>query len=303
MEQEKRMDKEKENITFSVKFRNYIKNLFDFSKYDKKTILFIILFAFLFIVSVGILFYNYFINSTFLYTIVIQYFVNPIFELGYLGILLFLLIMVLQAVLVPIPSEILIIAAGIIWGVLLGGIIGIAGSMVSAIIAYYIASKGGRPLAEKFVGETTLGTMDRLIQKYGTGFIIVARFLPFVAFDPVSYASGVLKVPPKKYMLGTLIGVIPRAFFYAWLGASLGIQPPVNINELNPEKFQQQADLFNTILLIILIVLALGFLFYYLTMKYLGKKKGNVNNSIDENTIDKKEIEKKNLKLDNNTTK
>jgi len=272
---EKEIENERKKKTLKTKFKDCLKNLFDFSNYDKKTIMFMIFFIFLIIVSLGFLYYNYFIDNTFLYLIVVVYFVNPIYELGFLGMLLYLGIMALQAIIVPIPSEILLMAAGMIWGVLLGGIMGIIGSMISAILAYYVGKKGGRPLAEKFVKKGILDTVDDLIKKYGTGFIIVSRLLPFIAFDPISYASGVLKIPPKKYILGTLIGLIPRSFFYAYLGASLGIKPPVDIEDLDPAQFEAQADLFNTVLLIIMLFLIIGFVSYYGLMKYLGKRREN----------------------------
>jgi len=270
---EKETENKKDKKSLKVRLKEYLKNLFDFSNYDKKTIMFMIFFIFLIIVSLGLLYYNYFVDNTFLYLIVVVYFVNPIYELGFLGMLLYLGIMALQAIIVPIPSEILLMAAGMIWGVLLGGIMGIIGSMISAILAYYVGKKGGRPLAEKFVKKSVLDTVDDLIKKYGTAFIIISRFLPFIAFDPISYASGVLKIPPKKYILGTLVGLIPRAFFYAYLGASLGIKPPVNVDKMDPAQFEAQVDLFNMVFLIIMLFLILGFVGYYGLMKYLGKKR------------------------------
>jgi uncharacterized membrane protein YdjX (TVP38/TMEM64 family) len=270
---EKKAENNKKKKSLEVRLKASFKNLFDFSNYDKKTIMFMIFFIFLIIISLGLLYYNYFVDNTFLYLIVVVYFVNPIYELGFLGMLLYLGIMALQAIIVPIPSEILLMASGMIWGVLLGGIMGIIGSMISAILAYYVGKKGGRPLAEKFVKKSVLDTVDDLIKKYGTGFIIISRFLPFIAFDPISYASGVLKIPPKKYILGTLVGLIPRAFFYAYLGASLGIKPPVNIDKMDPAQFGAQVDLFNTVFLIIMLFLIIGFVGYYGLMKYLGKKR------------------------------
>ena len=124
----------------------------------------------------------------------------------------------------------------------MGGIMGVIGSMAAAIVCYYVSKRGGRPVAEKFVGESALNMADDLIQKYGTGAIVVARFLPFVAFDPISYASGLVDMDVKKYSLGTFLGSIPRAFFYSWLGASLGIRPPIDFDEL---PFEQALRFFN----------------------------------------------------------
>ena len=270
----------KNNDSFSFKLKKYIKNLFNFSQYSFKTILYIILFVALVVVSLGLLWYIYFGGGeTLLLTLVVEWFVNPIIRLGLFGILLFLLIMAIQGLLVPIPSEIVLIAAGIIWGVIIGGIMGIIGSMAAAILCFYISKRGGRPLAEKFVGKSGIDMADDFIYRYGMGAIIIARFLPFVAFDPISYASGLVDIDVKKYSLGTFIGSIPRAFFYSWLGASftVGITFPVSLIDLPTEQVEVLSVNFNNVLLIVLGVLVIMFIAYYLTSKHYEKKKSQKN--------------------------
>jgi len=263
-----------ERKSFSDKLKNYFRNLLDFSQYDKKTIAYIIIFVAIMVVSVYTAYYIFFVDQTFLYRIVVEWIVNPIYILGFFGIFLFLLIMTLQGIIAPIPSEVVLIATGMIYGIFIGGIMGIIGSVTAGVFCFFLSRKGGRPIAEKFVGQNALLLIDELIHKYGSGIIVVARFLPFIPFDPVSYASGLVDMNPKKYTIATFLGSIPRAFFYAYLGASLGIQPPVNISDLDPVQFANQAALFNTILLVIGIVLIAGFGLYYIYSLYWQKKKG-----------------------------
>ena len=255
---------------FSVKLKNYLKNLFDFSQLDKKTILYIVFFLVLIALSLFLLYYIYFVDNTILYRFVVVWFVNPVFRLGVAGVFLFVAIMGVQGLLVPLPSELILLAAGMIWGIFLGGIMGVIGSMAAGLLCYYVSKLGGRPLAEKIVGEKALHMADSFIGKYGTGAIIVARFLPFVAFDPISYASGIVDLDVKKYSLGTLIGSIPRAFFYSFLGASFGITPPINIEDL--PDINAQSAFFNNVLLIILAVLILMFVIYYIVARNYEKK-------------------------------
>jgi uncharacterized membrane protein YdjX (TVP38/TMEM64 family) len=256
----------------SRRINNYVKNLLDFSQYDKKTIIYIIIFAFLIIVSLSLLFYVYFIDNTILYRIVVEWFVNPIFRLGIFGVILFIGIMALQGLIVPLPSELVLLASGMIWGIVLGGFMGVIGSMAAALLCFYVSRKGGRPLAEKFIGEKAINLADGFIHKYGMWAILIARFLPFVAFDPISYAAGLVDMDVKKYSLGTLIGSFPRAFLYSWLGASLGLNPPINLVDLDLSIINAQSQVFNTILLVILGVLVLMFITYYLFARYLSKK-------------------------------
>jgi len=263
--------------TFSFKLKSYFKNLLHFSQYSKKTLVYIFIFIALIVLSFFLLYYNYFVDSQFLYRLVINWFVNPVSELGFLGILLFILIMAFQGLLVPIPSELVLLATGMIWGVFGGGIFGIIGSMAAAILCFYVSKKGGRPIAEKLVGKSAINMADHFIHKYGMSAIIIARFLPFVAFDPVSYASGLVDMDIKKYSIGSLIGSIPRAFFYSWLGSALiisyGIEPPINLEELPFAVIDSLSSTFNIILLIILGILVLMFVLYYIIGKLYEKKR------------------------------
>lgn len=264
-----------EKESFMSKIKGYIKNLLDFSHYDKKTILFIALFIILVILSVALLIYNYFIDNTLIFKIVAEWFVNPVYELQLIGILLFIGIMAIQGLIVPIPSEVVLLATGMIWGWFFGGIFGIIGSMAAGLLCFYISRKGGRPLVEKFVGARTLDFADELIKKYGMKAIIISRFIPFISFDVISYASGLVEIDVKKYSLGTFIGSIFRAFFYSVWGALLGFIPPIDINDV--ELLEAQADLFNGVLLIVLLVLVLMVVGYYFTSKYFEKKKSKEN--------------------------
>ena len=178
MDEENNKFQRTENKTFSAKFKEYLKNLINFSNYDAKTLSYMIFFMILIIISLYLVYYIYFVDQTFLYRLVVEWFVNPIFLLGIIGIFLFIGIMALQGLIMPIPSEIVLLAAGMIWGFFVGGIMGIIGSMTAGTLCYYVSKKGGRPWAEKFVGESALTMADDLIEKYGTGAIIIARFLP-----------------------------------------------------------------------------------------------------------------------------
>ncbi|MFX1386841.1 MAG: TVP38/TMEM64 family protein [Promethearchaeota archaeon] len=257
-----------EKSHFSIKLKHYFKDLLDFSQYGTKTIIFIIIFVAIAAISIFLVIYNYFVDPTFLYLLVVNFFVNPIQNLGILGIFFFIGVMALQGLIIPIPSEGVLLATGFIWDFWFGGFMGIIGSLAAGVLCFYISRKGGRPLAEKLVGEKALNLADNFIEKYGIWAILISRMAPVIAFDPISYASGLVEMDAKKYTLGTLIGAIPRAFFFAWLGSLFGIDPS------NP-NIEAQSALFNIIFLIIVAVLGTIFIVYYLLGRYWEKKRTN----------------------------
>ncbi|KKK41191.1 hypothetical protein LCGC14_0973120 [marine sediment metagenome] len=273
---EESISADEENQTFSKKLKKYLKNLTDFSQYSAKTILYIIIFVVLIIASLILLYIIFFVDETFLYRFVIEFFVNPVYNLGIFGIFLFVLIMAIQGLIVPLPSEIVLLGTGMIWGWFYGGIMGIIGSMVAGLLCYYISQRGGRPLAEKFVGEKAIEIADKFIKKHGTKAIIITRFIPVIPFDVISYTAGLVDIDVKKYSIGTLIGSIFRAFFYSTLGSLLfmnyGLSLPLDFDTLPLNVILIQSNYFNSILVIILASLAIMFVLYYLLIKKLDKK-------------------------------
>ena len=269
-----------------------------FKGHSKKTWIWIIIFLIITVITI-VLFYMQLRDETFLFSIVINYFAIPVLEMGLWGFLIFIIFMGIQGVLLPIPSELVLLSSGLIWGVFTGGILGIIGSMFAGALTYYISLKGGRPLAEKFVGAENLAVVDKYIEKYGGKVILAARAFPFMAFDPISYASGLVKIKTSTYMIATFIGSIIRCFIYSYLGNSL-ISGGHNLNYyILPENrhaldgfISENAAFFNTMFLVIVIVVVVFFLLYqYVLLPYLKRKqktitKGDQELAISENNLD-----------------
>jgi uncharacterized membrane protein YdjX (TVP38/TMEM64 family) len=266
---------EDRNIVFSYlsSLINAIKR--SFIGHTKSSWIWIILFFSIFIISCVILVFQ-FVDETWLFDKVIRWFVIPITESKELGPMIFIIFMGIQGILVPIPSELLLLCTGLLWDVYFGTLIGIIGSMAAGVLTYYIAVLGGRPMVERFLGQENLEIMDLYIDRYGAVAIIAARAFPFMSFDPISYASGFLKIKFRVYFFATLIGSVIRCVFYALLGSTLNvgnirdfIDDPSRLDAFINERSAQ----FNLMLAIIVVVLGSAYLFYqFILMPYLRKK-------------------------------
>ncbi|MCM5803162.1 VTT domain-containing protein [Klebsiella pneumoniae] len=61
----------------------------------------------------------------------------------------------------------------------------------------------------------------RLFTRFGPQTILVCRLLPFVPFDPVSYAAGLTSLRFWPFMLATGVGQLPATIVYSWAGSLL----------------------------------------------------------------------------------
>ncbi len=248
---------------------------------DKKTY-YILLFLAIIVVSLGLLLIQI-LKPTFIPEAVIRFLIIPVATIGIWGIFLYFGVMTLQSLLVPIPSELVLLASGLLWGMAGGTVIGFIGSIFTGFLAYYVTLKGGRPIAEKLVPKRFLDPLDTLIKRYGFAFILIMRAIPFMSYDPISYGSGLLKINFKKYMIATIIGSLPRALFYAFLGTLLlgniggdaGSWTAAQWEAfIATNGFLTFADTFNTVFYIILGFLVVLFLLYTFVLSPWLQKKG-----------------------------
>ncbi len=182
--------------------------------------------------------------------------------------LVFFGIMVVQSIAVPIPSEGVLIVGGLafytyydgiggnIWvGFTLASLIGYAGSIVGAIMLFYLGRKGGRPLVIKLLGKSNMNFVDNWFQRWGVWAVGLGRLLPVIFYDPISLVGGATDMGFKHYIYGTLVGTVPRVLFYCGIGAILGVS---NVPAITENLF--------TIILVIVICIGLILLFIYWLM-------------------------------------
>ncbi|WP_371801813.1 TVP38/TMEM64 family protein [Candidatus Lokiarchaeum ossiferum] len=258
-------------------------------EWTKKKVIMAIIFIIIVIISVGV-FILTLMDETFLFTIIRDYFIVPLLEIGFWAVFVFLFLMVIQSLIAPIPSELILLSGSLIFGFWWGTVLGVIGSMFSAAITYYVSNKGGRAILEATgdklsIADKMIGLMDEWIESWGIWAIIVGRAVPLIMFDPVSYAAGLSNIKAKQYYIATLIGSIPRAFFFAFLGNQVfgDNRDPDYIQNLPPGRLEEVSGQFNTIFYIIfgvlVLMLALANLLVYIREK---KKNNEVSKKIEE---------------------
>ncbi len=76
-------------------------------------------------------------------------------------------------------------------------------------------------MVEKLTGKAVLQSVDGFFRRYGKHTILVCRLLPFVPFDPVSYAAGLTSIRFRHFMFATGVGQLPATIVYSWAGSLL----------------------------------------------------------------------------------
>lgn len=121
------------------------------------------------------------------------------------------------------PGTIFTLAGGALFGPLLGTLYVVIGATVGAVIAFVIARYLGGSFIEDLMKRKfqTLHAYNHTLEKKGLATVLFLRFVPLFPFNGLNFALGVTKVRLKDYFIGTLFGIIPGSFVYAYFGDSL----------------------------------------------------------------------------------
>jgi membrane protein DedA with SNARE-associated domain len=155
---------------------------------------------------------------------VVEQILNFITGLGYWGIMLGLMIEV-------IPSEVVLAFAGFLVqrgdiNFIEAVIFGTIGGTIAQIFVYWIGRYGGRPFLRKFgryifIKEKQIDQAEDWFNRYGTGVIFTARFIPVVR-HAISIPAGMARMPLGKFTLYTTLAIIPWSIMFIYLGKTLG---------------------------------------------------------------------------------
>ena len=125
----------------------------------------------------------------------------------------------------PIPQTAVIAALGIIYGTLLGGLLGSLGLITSGLLGYLLMLTSARRFVQRFVGPQSLHKMESLFDHGGAWAIVLTRSLPYSVPEGMVFLAGLAGMPLRKFTIALTIGSVPTAFAFAAVGAGWADQP------------------------------------------------------------------------------
>lgn len=190
-----------------------------------------------------------------------------ILQLGYPGVGI---VMFLENVFPPIPSEVVMPFAGFLVGrgelSFVGiWIAGVIGSVLGAIILYYIGMWVGDAVVRGFLRRygkwimTSEADYDRALkffERYGTAVVFFGRLIPLVR-SIISIPAGANHMPLPRFLLFTALGSAIWSGALAYAGVVMG----ENWEEII--GFVEQYQDITVIVLVVAVVLVVGGWFFY----------------------------------------
>lgn len=171
-----------------------------------------------------------------------NFIINLISNYGYFGMFIG---MVLEAVIIIIPSELILATGGILASKKIftftgAFFIGLIGSVFCAIVIYLMGYFGGNPFVKKygkyfFMKEKDIEKSDSWFNKYGMISALIGRNFPIIR-TLISLPIGIMRLSFIKFIIYTTIGSIPWTLLFVYLGYELGNNWIVVSNYINKLK-------------------------------------------------------------------
>jgi uncharacterized membrane protein YdjX (TVP38/TMEM64 family) len=139
--------------------------------------------------------------------------------LGVWGPIVSTILMVASAIAIPVPVTVLMLANGLVFGVWAGMLVSFIGGLAGAVATYIIGRRLGRDAVARMLSASSLDAADRAMARRGGWAIVIGRWIPGVPCDPISYVSGITRMPAVRFLLLTIGGLLPANLVTAFVGA------------------------------------------------------------------------------------
>jgi uncharacterized membrane protein YdjX (TVP38/TMEM64 family) len=150
---------------------------------------------------------------------------NQLHAAGSFGPALYMLVMA-AAVVSPLPTFPLDILAGRVFGPFHGTLYAATGATLGAMVSFFVARWLGRDLIARFL-KGHINFCQQCSDKLLIKVVFLARLIPAVSFDMVSYGSGLTKMSWTKFAMATFVGMLPLTSVYVAFGSVFSISLPV----------------------------------------------------------------------------
>ncbi|HWU89612.1 MAG TPA: VTT domain-containing protein [Kofleriaceae bacterium] len=118
----------------------------------------------------------------------------------------------------PIPSSILMVANGGLFGAVAGSTLSVLGAMGSALLAFYLGRRGGRLLA-LVSAQRQVEAAERFFERWGALAVTLSRPLPILA-ETIAMLAGAGRMELRRFCVSALVGNVPICVAYGVAGAA-----------------------------------------------------------------------------------
>ena len=100
----------------------------------------------------------------------------------------------------PVPQTAIIAALGIVYGTVVGGLVGSFALITSGLLAYFLMRTHARRFVVRLAGQRLLDKMGVFFDRSGTWAIVLTRSLPYSIPEAMTFLAGLSRMPFEKFL-------------------------------------------------------------------------------------------------------
>jgi len=138
---------------------------------------------------------------------------------GIWGPLLYVFILMVQVFTAIIPGQVLMIAAGYLYGFWGGVALNLLAILIASQIAFTIARKAGKPAVERFVPENILERWGEIAKRGNFFFFLICFWFPIIPGSVTNYLAGLSFISGWLFFLASVLGRLPGIVLITLIGS------------------------------------------------------------------------------------
>lgn len=135
---------------------------------------------------------------------------------GALAPLIYIAIYIIATALI-LPSTVLNLTGGALFGVVWGTVWTTLAAVMSALIIFWITRSWLQELVQQRLSQDWKH-LDREFRDGGPFYLLSLRLLPIIPYGIINYSAGLSSLKFRDYLVGTCLGTVPGLFPFVMLG-------------------------------------------------------------------------------------
>lgn len=132
---------------------------------------------------------------------------------------LVLIVCMIAHTLVPLPAELLAVAAGMMLGSFWGSVTIWVGALLGAYLGFFLARVFGQPLLRRLASHKRLQHVQDWIDQADVPLLLAVRLVPVISFNLVNFVLGCTSIGWWRFTWTTALGIVPVTVVRVSLGA------------------------------------------------------------------------------------
>lgn len=142
---------------------------------------------------------------------------EPLARGGWIGASVGVVTLMLD-VLLPVPSSVVMVVLGRLYGFGAGAGLSLAGSVLSAALAWSLGRRA-EGLLTRWMSPAERRSADAWLARHGLFALALSRPVPILA-ETFALLAGARGMPLGRVLLAATLGILPAALLYAWAGSA-----------------------------------------------------------------------------------